>query len=131
MTHLDANILIAAAEPDDPHAELADRLRNGPDEFACSSAAWMEFLSYPVPETVRKLSLRGLAGGILTFDADAAELAGRLFQATGSKRRTRLHTMIAATAILAGAELTTANPDDFTPFVAHGLKLHPLSQPAG
>jgi len=37
-----------------------------------------------------------------------------------------LDTMIAATAILAGAELATVDPEDFKVFLAHGLKLHPL-----
>ncbi len=48
----------------------------------------------------------------------------KLFHLTGSKRRTRLDTMIAATAILSGAELATTNPADFEPFVPHGLNLH-------
>jgi predicted nucleic acid-binding protein len=38
----------------------------------------------------------------------------------------RLDTMIAASAILAGAELATTNRDDFAAFVPHGLKLHPV-----
>jgi predicted nucleic acid-binding protein len=42
---------------------------------------------------------------------------------TGSKRRTRLDAMIAATAITAGAELATVNADDFEGFVPHGLRL--------
>ncbi len=64
-----------------------------------------------------------LQGGIRPFDEAAAVLAGQLFFQTGSKRRNRLDTMIAATAILAGAELATVNPEDFAPFVPHGLKL--------
>jgi len=34
-----------------------------------------------------------------------------------------LQTLIATTAILAGAELASANPVDFAPFVPLGLKL--------
>ncbi len=37
--------------------------------------------------------------------------------------------MIAATAILSGAELATANPEDFRPFVAHGLRLAAIRFP--
>ena len=36
----------------------------------------------------------------------------------------RLDTIIAATAIVAGAELATTNPADFQVFVPHGLQLH-------
>lgn len=64
-----------------------------------------------------------LQGGIVPFDEAAAVLAGRLFFKTGSKRKNRLDTMIAATAILAGAELATVNQEDFAIFVPHGLKL--------
>ena len=46
-------------------------------------------------------------------------LAGQLYHLTGSKRRTRLDTMIAASAILAGTELATVNAADFAPFVPY------------
>jgi len=64
-----------------------------------------------------------LSGGIFPVDESTAALAGALFFQTGSNRRTRLDTMIAASAILAGAELATVNPGDFKPFVPLGLKL--------
>ena len=64
-----------------------------------------------------------LQSGILPFEEATAALAGELFFRTGSKRRTRLDSMIAATAILAGAELATVNREDFEPFVPHGLML--------
>jgi predicted nucleic acid-binding protein len=64
-----------------------------------------------------------LHGGVIPFDEAAAVLAVRLFCQTGNRRRNRLDTMIAASAILAGAELATMNPADFEPFAPHGLKL--------
>jgi predicted nucleic acid-binding protein len=83
----------------------------------------MEFHSRPVDPTHTRALQRILSGGILPFDESTAALAGQLFFRTGSKRSTRMDTMIAATAIRAGAELATVNPEDFAPFVLHGLKL--------
>jgi predicted nucleic acid-binding protein len=67
-----------------------------------------------------------LSAGVHPFDEACADLAGKLYHLTGSKRRTRLDSMIAASAILAGAELATVNSGDFTSFVPHGLKLLPF-----
>lgn len=126
MIHLDTNLLIASISPHDPHSPTADRLIGSPETFATSACAWTEFKSWPVDPSHEKVLLRILIGGVLPFDEKTAALAGELFHLTGSKRRTRLDTMIAATAILAGAALATTNPDDFQPFVPHGLRLHPL-----
>lgn len=126
MIHLDANLLIALVKKTDAHHPAAARVMTGSGPFVSSSIAWMEFLSKPVhPHDTAALQAI-LTGGILPFDEKTATLAGELFHATGSKRRTRLDTMIAATAILAGAQLATTNPDDFQAFVPHGLELHPL-----
>jgi predicted nucleic acid-binding protein len=123
MIHLDANLLIAAVRSSDAHHSTASRVIAQPVYCGCSSVAWMEFHSKPVHPRDEAALRSILRGGILPFDEPAAVLAGRLYDQTGSKRRTRLDAMIAATAILAGAELATANPDDFASFVAHGLKL--------
>lgn len=126
MIHLDANLLIGAEDETDEQHPTARRVLAQSGPFACSAVAWMELQSQPAPRALRE-AIRGiLTGGILPFDEPSAALAGELFHFTGSKRRTRLDAMIAATAILSGAELATANPDDFLAFVPHGLKLHPL-----
>ncbi len=123
MIHLDANLLIALIKRTDIHHATAARViaRSGP--FGSSSVAWMEFHSKPVHSRDEAALQSILTAGILPFDEKTAALAGQLFHFTGSQRRTRLDSMIAATAILAGAELATVNPEDFQPFVPHGLKL--------
>lgn len=126
MIHLDTNLLIAMVKINDAHHATASRLATGSDTLFASSIAWMEFSSRPVQPAIA-MALQGmLRGGIIPFDENSASLAGELFHLTGSKRRTRIDTMIAATAILTGAQLATANPQDFTPFLPHGLKLYPL-----
>ncbi len=106
MIHLDANLLIAIVRPTDFHYARGRRVISGPGPFGCSAVAWMEFHSKPVhPRDIT------VTQSILS---------------TGSKRRTRLDTMIAASAILAGAELATTNRDDFSVFIPHGLRLHPV-----
>lgn len=123
MIHLDTSILIAIVKVTDAHHVTARKLATRSRQFATTSVAWMAFHSRPVPSPFT-LALRGLlSGGIIPFDEATATFAGELFHLTGSKPRTRMDTMIAATAILAGAELATANPADFRPFLAHGLKL--------
>jgi predicted nucleic acid-binding protein len=124
MVHLDTCLLIAFTKPNDPHAEMAERLVNASMPLGASACAWTEYKSRPTAIHWEKILHRALSGGIVPFDEAAASLAGELFHLTGSRRRTRLDTMIAATAILSGAELATTNPADFEPFVPHGLKLH-------
>lgn len=124
MIHLDTNLLIAFTKPTDPHADKAESLIDSTVPLGTSACAWTEFKSRPTTPPWEKILQKALSGRIIPFDEAAASLAGELFHLTGSKRRTRLDTMIAATAILSGAELATTNPADFEPFVPHGLKLH-------
>ena len=126
MIHLDANLLIALVRQHDSHHQAAAGVVAGSGPFGCSSVAWMELHSKPVHPADQAALAAIVAGGIVPLDEAAASLAGRLFHLTGAKRRTRLDTMIAATAILAGASLATTNPADFQPFLAHGLTLHPI-----
>jgi predicted nucleic acid-binding protein len=127
MILLDTNLLIGAEDRHDAHHATARKVLALSEPFACSSVAWMELHSRPRPPILRSAIVAILTGGILPFDEATAALAGQLYHRTGSKRRTRMDTMIAATAILAGAELATVNAEDFEPFVPHGLKLHPLA----
>ena len=55
--------------------------------------------------------LEGLSA--LPFDADAADVYGRILAATGYSRRKVLDRMIAAQALLHRLALVTRNPDDF------------------
>jgi len=126
VIHLDANLLIALLKDSDTHRGTAKRVLEEIAPIGCSSVAWMELHSRPVHRRDTAALKTILHGGIFPFDEAAASLAGELFSLTGSNRRTRLDTMIAATAILAGAELATVNADDFAAFVPHGLVLHTL-----
>ena len=123
MIHLDANLLIALVKPSDGHHPAAARVVSLAAPLGSSSIAWMELFSKPVHPGDKAALQAILSAGIHPFDETCADLAGELYHRTGSKRRTRLDTMIAASAILAGAELATVNPADFAPFVPHGLKL--------
>ena len=126
MIHIDTNLLIASIDPSHEHAKLWPRLIAAGDSFAVSAVAWTEFRSYPVSDQQLRVLDRLLSGGVLTYERAHAELAGELFRRTNAKRKNRLDTMIAATAILVGAELATVNEADFKPFVSLGLKLHRL-----
>ena len=126
MIHLDTNLLIAAIDASHPHYAQARTALSTGQPASASSVAWTEFRSRPVP-SVRVHALCMLLGSrIVPFAQVEAELAAQLFQIPGVNRSQRLDTMIAATAILAGAELATVNTGDFTAFVPHGLKLLPL-----
>jgi len=123
MIHLDTNLLIAAIDSVHPHHALAVRALRSGQPVAADSVAWTEFCSKPVP-AARIQALRILLNArILPYAEAEAELAGRLFQLPGTTRAQRLDTMIAASAILAGAALATASAADYAPFVPHGLKL--------
>ena len=126
MIHLDTNLLIALADAADPHRATAlDLMRDAP--FAAVSAlAWWEFECGPINREGLLLVHRLLPAGIIPFDENHSREAARLFNAAGRVRRLKFDSLIAATAILAGAELATTNPGDFQPFLPHGLKLHPL-----
>jgi len=126
MIHLDANLLIALVKPSDVHHAVAAGLVSREMPLGSSSIAWMEFRSKPVHPAEKAALQALLSAGVHPFDEACADLAGKLYHLTGSKRRTRLDSMIAASVILAGAELATVNSGDFTSFVPHGLKLLPF-----
>lgn len=123
MIHLDTNLLIALADAEDPHHPRALKLMRANPRAAVSSLVWWEFACGPVSEAGLLLIRKLLPGGIIPFtEAHSAE-AARLFNSVARARRLRFDSLIAATAILAGAELATLNPEDFQPFTPHGLRL--------
>jgi predicted nucleic acid-binding protein len=126
MIHIDTNLLIASIDPSHQHANLWRPLIACRDLLAASAIAWTEFRSYPISYDQLRALDRLLLGGILPYERVQADLAGELFQKTKARRKNRLDSMIAATAILAEAELATANEADFESFLPFGLKLHRL-----
>ncbi len=117
-SYLVRGLIAATAEA----ASLIKWIKKG-EVLCASSIAWYEFACGPVDPEGLKLGRSLLAGGILPFDEMQADQAARLFNATGRLRRLRVDTIVAATALVAGASLATANRRDFLPFVEHGLKL--------
>jgi predicted nucleic acid-binding protein len=124
MIHVDTNLLIASVDPTHEHARLWPELIASDDSLGASAIAWTEFRSFPVSHDQLRALDQLLLGGILAYERAQADLAGELFQKTGARRKNRLDTMIAAAAILAGANLATVNQTDFEAFRAFWLKLH-------
>lgn len=124
MIHLDSNMLIALADVSDPHRARVMRLMQTLPHAAASSLAWWEFECGPVSAEGLALVRLMLPGGIIPFELSHAAEAARLFNEAGRARRYKFDSLIAATAILTGAELATVNPGDFAVFTNHGLKLH-------
>lgn len=122
MIHLDSNALVALPVLARQRHDLTRRIAQG-EAVAASSVAWFEYACGPVTDAEATLVRAVLSTGIVPLDEDAAERAAALFNAVGRRRHLRTECLVAATAILAGAELATFNAVDFRPFVAHGLKL--------
>ncbi|MEW6168347.1 MAG: PIN domain-containing protein [Pseudomonadota bacterium] len=125
MIHLDTNLLVALPVLAREKHPLTQRISKG-EPAAVSSLVWFEYMCGPLTEAEQPLVRAVIGGRIVGLDDMIAERAAVLFNAVGRKRSLRTDSLIAATAILEGAELATFNADDFTPFVAHGLGLIPM-----
>jgi len=122
MIHLDANVLIALPVLARQRHVLTQRISRG-EPVATSSLAWFEYVCGPVDDAEQQLVRAAIGGHIVTVDDAMAERAAALFNLAGRKRSLRTDSLIAATAMLAGAELATYNADDFAPFIEYGLTL--------
>ncbi len=122
MIHLDTNVLIALPVLARKRHSLTQRIARG-EPVATSSLAWFEYLCGPVDDVERQLVYAAIGGHIVVVDDATAERAAALFNLAGRKRSVRTDSLIAATALLAGAELATYNAGDFSPFVEHGVTL--------
>ncbi len=123
MIHLDANYLILGNQAGSFEDAELRRWLLGNRTLSASAIAWMEFVSGPVSAPAVESIRHALGDRILAFTSAEAELAANLFNAVGRRRALRYDCMIAATAIVAGAELATRNVADFQLFVPHGLTL--------
>lgn len=123
MIHLDTNYLIGLLVKGSSQARDVDGWLADGQPLASSAIAWTEFLNGPVTplEVMRVESV--LQSRIVAFGRDEAALAAELFNKTGRRRGSRFDCLIAATAILAQAEVATANQADFKFFLSHGIRL--------
>lgn len=123
LIHLDTNALIALADPAQHIVVLVrERVVAGilPET---SSVAWHEFVRGPLTADELLRVERVVGDRVQPVTRSTSELAARLFNATGRRRASTADCFIAASAIETGAELLTADTDDFTPFVPLGLRL--------
>ncbi len=123
MIHLDTNYLIGLLIKDSPQTRDVDQWLAAGQTLATSAIAWAEFLNGPVAPLEVNRAAAVLQSRIAPFGRQEAALAASLFNQTGRRRGSRFDCLIAATAILAHAEVATVNQSDFKVFMPHGLKL--------
>lgn len=121
--HLDTNALIALA---DPSGRVVQEVRRQVEMGilpAASAVAWHEFIRGPLQSDELLRVERVVGSRVQDVSRATAELAARLFNATGRRRASTADCFIAAAAIEQDAFLLTADSDDFSGFVSLGLKL--------
>jgi predicted nucleic acid-binding protein len=132
LLHLDNSYLTDLFNPVTPATGLVTRwlLETETRIWTCS-IAWHEFLRGPSGgprNSAEVLAVKNmLNGGISPFTEAEANKAAELFHIVGRPKsqqdKRRLDCFIAASAILANAELATFNIRDFAEFEGHGLRL--------
>src|SRR2546423_14716662 len=123
MIHLDTNYLIGLLVQGSPQALDTDGWLAAGQQLSASAIVWTEFLNGPVTSVEVSRADAVLQSRIVPFGQPEAVLAAELFNKTGRRRGTRFDCLIAATAVVAQAEVATVNQSDFRLFVPHGLKL--------
>jgi predicted nucleic acid-binding protein len=123
MIHLDTNYLIGLIAKNSPQAQHVGNWLAIGQTLAASAVAWTEFLNGPVTSFEISRAEAIVQFRIIPFGQPEAILAADLFNKTGRRRGSRFDCLIAATAILAQAEIATVNQTDFRVFTPHGLKL--------
>jgi predicted nucleic acid-binding protein len=122
LIHLDTSFLIRALVPG---TEEAARLAGWLGErrsMAVSVYAWGEFLCGPLREPEEERASR-IASRHIPVGTQEVTTAASLFNHSGRRRGSFPDCIIAATAILADAELATSNASDFERFTDAGLVL--------
>lgn len=122
MICLDTNHLIFGLVPGSRESKELIAWAQAGKTLITPMPAWYEFICGPVTAP-QIAAMRAFLRDPVLFDEPQALEAARLFNAAKRKRSLRIDAMIAATAIVAGAELATSNRSDFNTFVPHGLKL--------
>ena len=120
--HLDTSFLIRSLVPG---SDESVRLRGWLLErrpVAVSTLVWGEFLCGPLDDEDHARALR-LAHRRVPLGTEEASRAASLFNQAGQRRGSFADCLVAATAILAGAELATSDGVDFERFTDAGLRL--------
>ncbi len=120
--HLDTSFLIRAFVPGtEESTKLSGWLRER-RSIAVSAFAWGEFLCGPLGESEEEDAGR-IAHRHIPVGTEEATAAAALFNRVGRRRGSFPDCLIAATAILSGAELATSDVSDFDRFTDAGLEL--------
>ena len=119
--HLDTSFLVRSVCPENAEAtSLLEWLEQG-RPVMISAMAWAEFLCGPLTDGQRNLAMQ-VVGEPVPVGAREAELAARLYNASGRRRGSLADCLIAAAAIEGGAPLATAD-GSFARFAEAGLVL--------
>ena len=122
MIHLDTSFLVRALVRGSPEdARLRAWIAAG-EPVAVSAVAWAEFLCGPLAGPDLKLAER-IVDRRREFGSEHAEIAARLFNASGRRRGSLLDCMVAAAALADDAPVATSNAADFRRFAAAGLSI--------
>jgi predicted nucleic acid-binding protein len=108
MIHLDTNYLIELLVRGSREAEQIEHWLATGESLAASAVVWSEFLNGPVTSLEVTRAEAIIQSCIVTFGKAEAVCAADLFNSTGRRRGSRFDCLIAATAIVAGAELATS-----------------------
>ena len=123
MILLDTNYLIRLlVAGSDEFERVAAWVREG-ETLSTAGICWYEFCCGPVTSQEEALVLSLLKGRILPLDEEAARRSAQLFNSTGRLRSLKVDSLVAGTALAAGARVTTSNLRDFSPFLPWGLTL--------
>jgi predicted nucleic acid-binding protein len=122
VIHLDTNFLIDALVAGSSQESQMIAWLSAGETVGISAIAWGEFLCGPLSPIAEAFARQLLPNAEPLHRADA-ELAARLFNATGRRSKSYADCCIAAMAIRLRVSLATSNVDDFKSMVAHGLLL--------
>lgn len=120
--HLDTSFLINALVPGTREDRRLRRWLQQNTDISMSSIGWAEFLCGPVSHEDRQRA-RKVVGMPLPLIEEQAVQAAELFNVGGRRRGSLPDSLIAATALKAGATLATSNAGDFRRFERAGLEL--------
>jgi predicted nucleic acid-binding protein len=121
MIQLDTSYLIRSLVPGSPEDEQLRAWLGQGERLGASAVVWGEFLCGPVDDALEALAQR-LVRNLVPLGREEAREAARLFNASGRRRGSFQDCLVAATAIVGGVPLATANPGDFRRFSDLGLR---------